>query len=151
MLRAVTAMCGSEAEDVVQVALLKFVHGLPAYRGADAGGLPSFAVTIAKRVAISRNRVAPPDHDPLNDALEPTSEEPDAEARLIVEWERRNLREAVRVLDREHPRSAAALTMRMDGKSENEIAEAFGLTRGATKILLHRARAAVREILDVVG
>lgn len=157
ILRFLSRLVGrDEAEDVAQEVFLKVDRGLEGYRGDAALGTWIFA--IARNAALDRLRARRPwdrsagepgarcDDEAAADA---GSDLPDEQAcverRAIAQEMNRCIRGRVETLPESY-RSVLTLS-ELAGMTNAEIASALGITEGAVKIRLHRARAALRKDL----
>jgi RNA polymerase sigma-70 factor, ECF subfamily len=141
---------GVSAEDAVecaQEALSTFLQLLQ--RGdapADTAGWPPYVMTIARNAARNRRRrhhVALP-HDAL-DGTEPPSEEASAEELLAQAEEHVRLRACVERLCGTQ-RSVVMLRL-LEERAGEDVASVLGITRGYVDVLLHRAKASLRECM----
>lgn len=155
LLRFGLRMCGNpqDAEDVVQESMLAAVRSLPAYRGEAS--LSTWLYTIARSFCLKkrrRSKFAPAREESLQDpegaartlvANTPTPED----AALGAEMEGA-LRAAILAIE---PGQREILVLRdVEGLSANEVSEVTGLSVSAVKSKLHRARAALRAMLEPV-
>jgi RNA polymerase sigma-70 factor (ECF subfamily) len=96
---------------------------------------------------VERERFQPEGHRWAGHWVEPPqsfSELP--EQRLLSAEVRTRIAEAIAEL---HPRQREVITLRdVEGWSAEEVCEALGLSDGHQRVLLHRARAAVRKALE---
>ena len=119
------------AEDLMQDTFVKATRSLPGYRG---GSPRAWLFAIARTVFIDdtrRKRTIP------SEAVdELPTQESDIEEQDLIE----------RTLSRmpERQRTALLLSDRV-GLGAQEVGEAIGITAGAARVLIHRARLAFRE------
>lgn len=157
LFNSVCRMVGhrEDAEDLTQEALVKAFHGIGAFRGQSS--FYTWLYAIAYNTVVSYRRKAGGAHHlnplPLPDAsghegrgheAEDKGERPDAaaERRELL----RRLEEAIASLQDEH---RAIVVMRdVEGFDYREIAELLGCAQGTVKSRLHRARQALRELLQ---
>ena len=130
------------AEDVVQEAFLRVWTRAPDW-DAERGRFVAWLVTIATRLAIDQRRG--PACDPIDNADELPSADPDAEALASGGEIGRRIDLA---LGRLPLRQRTALVLcQIDGLSNAEAAASMGIGLGALEQLLVRARRAIREQL----
>lgn len=158
----------ASAQDVVQETWLAVIRGLPGFEGRSTlrTWVFSILINLARRRGVRDRRTVPlaalgTDDEP---AVAPSRfrppGRPDAggwrpEA-APVDWgpEARALTAEVRGLltagiGRLPPRQREVLVLRdVDGLSTQEVAEAIGVSVGNVRVLLHRARARLREELE---
>ena len=133
-----------DAQDVVQEAYERAYKGLKRYRGDSKFTTWMYRITAncAKNHLVkgSRNR-----HDAIDDTTDVTDERPGPEARLGTADERRVLNAALQSLS---PEMRAVVVLRDIYDLPHEaIAAELGITEGAAKVRLHRARRKLRERL----
>ena len=142
--------CGdsADAEDAAQDAFVSAARWLDGYRGETAirswlYRLASSACTRMRRgVKGDRRRRVSLDSDPMADA-EIAAVGPSIEARLDA-----HLGPLQVALEALSPTDRAVLLLRDgEGQSAKEVAAALGLTEGAVKSRLHRARRGIRHLL----
>jgi len=158
MLRYLTGQVGpNEAEDLAQIVFLKVHAGLKDFRGQSS--LATWIYRIATNAAIDRLRkgsfgetaqvaadCAAPGDASCEDAaadLAGDSAEPSAESAFI----RSEMNECIETFVADLPeiyRPVLALSD-LEGFKNREIAEILGLSVGAVKIRLHRARRELRK------
>jgi len=150
----------SAAEDIVQVTFLSAMTHLDRFEGRSSLG--TWLYRVAYNASIDRLR------RPTDEPLPPDEPDPDEDPatgavlplpRSIVNWAGTPEqwladREVMAELDQaiaELPQSLRVVFLLRDieGLSTEETAEALGLSEGATKVRLHRARLAMRERLSV--
>jgi len=139
-----------DAEDVLQESLLAAARGLPRFRGASSLG--TWLYTIARSFCIKKRRrsvFAPPEVSLDTEAsvaaggVADPSRRPD-EALEASRLEAALEREIARL---ERPYREVLLLRDIEGLSSAEVARVTGLSVGAVKTRLHRARARLREAL----
>jgi RNA polymerase sigma factor (sigma-70 family) len=125
------------AEDALQQALLKAWIALR--DGAEIDDVRAWLYRIVHNSAVTILRRAQLDCVELNDALDAAAPEPGPESRLV-------LRETLSSLAAlpELQRRAILLTA-VSGNSHGEAAEVLGLSDGAVRGLVYRARASIRN------
>ncbi len=133
-----------DAQDVVQEAYIRAYKSLKRFRGDAKFTSWMYRITAncAKDHLIkgSRNR-----HDDLDEASEAVDERPGPEARLGAADERRVLNDALQSLP---PEMRAVVVLRDVYDLPHEaIAAELGISEGAAKVRLHRARRKLRERL----
>lgn len=150
VLRQLTRMVGaSDAEDLTQHVMLKVSEGLAAFRG-DAS-LATWIHRIAANTALDllrRRKAAPPaaldaQADEIDETPDPDT--PSLEAMAI----RRETGACIRAfIDRLPDKYRSVLVLAdVEGLTSEEISGVLGLSVGAAKIRLHRAREALRAEL----
>lgn len=157
LLAVTRRMLGSEedARDAVQEAFLSAFRALPRFQG-DAR-LSTWLHRIAVNAALMRLRtrrrkpeVAIDDLMPrfLEDGhhAEPPQPWPGADELIGREETRRAVRDAIDRLPETH--RTVLLLRDIEGIDTAEVAEMLGISPGAVKTRLHRARAALRELVD---
>lgn len=144
-----------DARDVVQDAFTSAFRAMSRFAG-DARlstWLHRIVVNTALMKLRSRQRHPEESLEPLlptftdqGRSTELFSEWPDAETRLDTEQTRRRVREAINAL----PEAYRTVLMLRDieGLDTRETAEALGASENAIKIRLHRARQALRKLVD---
>jgi RNA polymerase sigma factor (sigma-70 family) len=130
----------SRSEDVLQHSLLRAWLALE--RGTEVRELRPWLYRIVHNTAVNVMRSAREDHGPLIDAAQLGSApapEHDFERRMAV-------RDALSDVAELPPmqRDAILLTA-LDGRSHEEVASALGITHGAVRGLLYRARSTLRS------
>jgi RNA polymerase sigma-70 factor (ECF subfamily) len=146
------------AEDIVQETFLSAITHLDRFEGRSSLGTWLYRVAYNASIDRIRHRTDEPlpadepDDDPETGAAIPLP-------KSIVNWattpERwltdREVAEELGRATAELPHSLRVvfLLRDMEGLSTEETAEALGLSEGATKVRLHRARLAMRERLSV--
>ena len=141
--RFAAAIVGGRSEDVTQDA---FSKALLALRGTEAEiELRPWLYRIVRNTALNDLRDRAPETAELNDAL-PGSRSAAAEAEA-----REELTELMEWLGALPEPQRAALVMReLEGLSHEEIAAALGVSGGAARQAIYRARAALREGLGLL-
>ena len=148
----------SEAEDLEQDVFEKAQRALGTFRG-DSRVL-TWLYRVATNVAIDRMRSAerradlerpaePERHRNTAEGLDPTSEAA-SERSLDGELDRARMRDCILRVVEQLPASQRAVILLGDlrGLSDRETADALGISLGAAKIRLHRARAALKVELE---
>lgn len=133
-----------DAQDVVQDAYIRAYKSLKRFRGDAKFTSWMYRITANcakdQLVRASRNR-----HDAIDEAAEAVDDRPGPEARLGSADERRVLAEALQSLP---PEMRAVVVLRDVYDLPHEaIAAELGITEGAAKVRLHRARRKLRERL----
>ena len=134
----------SRAEDVVQQSLLRAWLALE--RGGEVHAPKAWLYRTVHNTAVNALR-ATRDHAPLEDGVRhetAVSAEGDFERRVAVRQTLRGVAGLPRM-----QREAIMLTA-FDGRSHEEIALALGVTHGAVRGLLYRARATLRDAAAAV-
>lgn len=140
------SMCRHEtdAEDVLQEALLAVAQNLPTFEGRSS--LSSWAYTLARTACIRKRRglknqpFAPEDTAPVA-----VDENPDPEHTVVGQQLRDLVRHALDGLADDH---RDVLILRdVEGLTAPEAAQILGIGVDALKSRLHRARAALREAI----
>jgi RNA polymerase sigma factor (sigma-70 family) len=132
-------MSDSRAEDVLQHALLQAWLALE--RGTEVRELRPWLYRIVHNTAVNDLRSSREEHGSYLDALEPDA---GAESESILE-RRIAVREALTDVSAlpQMQREAILLTA-VDGRSHEEVASALGISHGAVRGLLYRARTSLR-------
>ena len=148
--------CEEEARDALQDAFLQAFRALPRFAGQSALGTWLHRIVVNACLMRLRRRRARPEES--IEPLLPTFLEDGHKEIPAVEWaepcdrllERREVREMVReAIDRLPETYRTVLMLRdIEEMSTAEVAQALGTTENAIKIRLHRARQALRELLD---
>jgi RNA polymerase sigma-70 factor (ECF subfamily) len=140
-------LSAEDAVECVQEALSTFLQLLQ--RGdapADRAAWAAYVTTIAKNAARNRRRrhdVARP-HDPI-ESTDAVSDEASAEELLARAEEHVRLRACVERLCGTQ-RSVVMLRM-LEERPGEDVAAVLGITRGHVDVLLHRAKASLRECM----
>jgi RNA polymerase sigma factor (sigma-70 family) len=127
----------SQAEDAVQQALLAAWRGLR--RGDDVHALQPWLHTIVHNASLNLLRANGKHDTELTGSLS-TADEPhdELERELTV---RRTLADVAALPERQR---TALVGVAMEGRSQDEMARALGLSQGAFRQLVHRARTTLR-------
>ncbi len=144
-----TLVGSCDAGDLVQETFLRAQRGRAT---CEAGLLGAWVRSIARNVAIDHLRRSGAAVLPGSGDLAATAgatcaaSDPDPERAVI----RREMRDCIGDFVRRLPeRDAEVIVLsEMRGLPDQEIADALGMTLGAAKIRLHRARARLREIME---
>lgn len=158
MLATATRILGSEDEaaDVVQEAFVRAVRGLGRFRGASriSTWLHRITVNEALQRLRSRRRAA---ERPIEELL-PRFDDEGRRLDVVPPWSQtpdellqcRETRQAVhRCMERLPQDYRLVLLLRdVEGLDTQEAANALGVRPGAVKTRLHRARLALRELLE---
>lgn len=152
-------MCGEreDAKDVLQETLIQAYRSLKTLEHPEA--MRSWLYRVASNACLMKRRKGKfePDREISLEELVPRSEEggspveiPDPSEPADAGIERDELRATVRAAIGDLPADyRIVLLMRdIEGMSTHETAEALGLQESAVKMRLHRARLAVRKILE---
>ena len=122
------------AEDLLQDTFIKATRSLGSYRG---GSPRAWLFAIARSTFIDhtrRRRV-----DPVEEIDQTAPPDPDVAERLVIED----------VLSRLPERQRTALVLADQvGMPHAEVAETLGISPGASRVLIHRARSAFRKIYE---
>jgi RNA polymerase sigma factor (sigma-70 family) len=141
--RFAAAIVGGRSEDVTQDA---FSKALLALRGSEAEiELRPWLYRIVRNTALNDLRGRAPAAEELSEAL-PGGRSAAAEAEAREEL--RNLMERLRALP--EPQRAALVMRELEGLSHEEIAAALGVSGGAARQAIYRARATLREGLGLL-
>jgi len=141
--RFAAAIVGNRSEDVTQDA---FSKALLALRGTEAEiELRPWLYRIVRNTALNELRDAPPPAEELGEAVAGAQS-------AAVEAERREeiteLMERLRALP--EPQRAAIVMRELEGLSHEEIAAALGVSGGAARQAIYRARLALRNGLGLL-
>ena len=133
----------ARAEDALQQALMAAWRGLR--RGDEVRELRPWLHRIAHNTALNHLRMAGYDFDELKDALR-IADGPDdeLERRAVV---RQTLTGLAALPQRQRD---ALLAIAVEGRSQDEVAEQLGLSQGAVRQLVHRARTTLRAAATAV-
>lgn len=145
-----------EARDALQEAFLLAFRGLPRFAGQSRLGTWLHRIVVNASLMKLRSRRAHPE-EPIEPLL-PTFLDDGHSAVSYGDWpesadlllERSEIRERVRAsIDRLPDTYRTVLLLRdIEEMDTGEVATALGITPNAVKIRLHRARQALRELLD---
>lgn len=142
-----TLVGAADAEDLVQEAFTRAHHARASYLG-DAP-IASWVRRIARNVAIDhlrRGAAAPVAISPGGDEESIAAPGADPERRVIRAEMRSCIVDLVRALPE---RDADVIVLgELRGLKDQDVADALGITLGAAKIRLHRARARLRRMMD---
>ena len=157
VLRFLSRLVGEgEAEDVAQEVFLRVDRGLEGFRGESSMG--TWIYRVARNAALDRLRSRPAwlesvrqpgTHYSNEDPADGMSQFPDERASLERYLIGKEMSECIRGRIGNLPGSyGEVLALReMGGMTNAEIASALGVSEGAVKIRLHRARSLLREDL----
>lgn len=157
VLRFLSRLVGQEeAEDVAQEVFLRVDRGLEGFRGESSMG--TWIYRIARNAALDRLRSQPAwlerarqlrahgsDEDPVDIVSQLPDERASLERNLIGKEMSECIRGRVDTLPESYRR--VLVLSELVGMTNAEIASALGVSEGAVKIRLHRARALLREDL----
>jgi RNA polymerase sigma-70 factor (ECF subfamily) len=157
VLRFLSRLVGDEeAEDVAQEVFLRVDRGLEGFRGESSIG--TWIYSIARNAALDRLRSRPAwlesahqlqthgsDEDPENVMSQIPDQQVSLERHLIGKEMSECIRGRVDTLPESYRR--VLILSELVGMTNAEIASALGVSEGAVKIRLHRARALLREDL----
>ena len=133
----------SEAEDAVQQALLS------AHQALQRNGAPERFSPWLHRIAVNaalKQLRRTPEELPLDEERTDGVEQPSQ-----TQERRERLRETFAAVGALPARQRRALVLReLEGRSHAEIARSLGLTPGAVRQLIHRARSAVRSAVSAI-
>jgi RNA polymerase sigma-70 factor (ECF subfamily) len=133
----------ADADDLLQEALIRIARRLPTLEQSAA--VKTWAFRIASNVAIDHIR-----KNKRVDLVEFTEEEDrddvDEEDRLVLDEMNSCVREVIDSLPPDY--RAALVLFNLEGRSIAEIAETLGISDGAVKVRIHRARKRLKEALD---
>jgi RNA polymerase sigma-70 factor (ECF subfamily) len=136
-----------DAVECVQEALATFFQVLRRDEApSDPSSWPAYVTTVAKNLARNRRRrhhLSVP-HDAIDDVA-PPSEEASVEELMAQAEEHVRLRACVERLCGTQ-RSVVLLRM-LEERAGEDVAEVLGISRGHVDVLLHRAKASLRECL----
>jgi RNA polymerase sigma factor (sigma-70 family) len=141
--RFAAAIVGGRSEDITQDA---FSKALPALRGTEAEiDLRPWLYRIVRNTALNDLRDRGPAVEELHEAL-PGGRSAAAEAESRQEL--RDLMDRLQALP--EPQRAALVMRELEGLSHEEIAAALGVSGGAARQAIFRARAALRDGLGLL-
>jgi len=158
VLRFLSRIVGEEeAEDVAQEVFLRVDRGLEGFRGESSMG--TWIYRIARNAALDRLRSRPAwlesvcqlrEHVSNEDPADVMSQLPDERASLERYLIGKEMSECIRGRIRNLPESyrRVLILSELVGMTNAEIASALGVSEGAVKIRLHRARSLLRKDLD---
>lgn len=133
----------ARAEDALQQALLSAWTALR--RGDDVHELRPWLHRIVHNTALNALRVVGYDYDELRETLEGSGGPAEvAERRAVM---RGTLAGLAALPERQRD---ALLQIAVEGRSQDEVAEELGLSQGAVRQLVHRARTALRAAATAV-
>ena len=143
-----------EAEDVLQETFLSAFKALPGFEGRSS--LSTWLYRIASNASLMRLRKKQPDTVSIDEPL--TLEEGDMVPRQLVDWsgipeeillsgESRQVMDAA-VAELPEALRVVFILRDIEGLSTQETGEVVGLSEGAVKTRLHRARLQLREMLS---
>jgi len=144
-----------DARDVLQESFTSAFKGLPRFAGDAKLGTWLHRIVVNRALMTLRTRRRHPEH-PMDDLL-PAFESNGHHASHYSAWadperalERRDARELVRSqIDRLPDNYRAVIVLRdLEELGTAETAAVLGITENAVKIRLHRARQALRSLLD---
>ncbi|SOD03297.1 RNA polymerase sigma-70 factor, ECF subfamily [bacterium JGI 053] len=143
-----------EARDAVQDAFVAAFRALPRFRAESRLG--TWIYRIAINAALARLRARAHVDEVSLDELLPRFVDDGHQAEPSEPWpadagaERREVRERVRAAIDRLPESYRTVVLLRDIEelTTDEAAQALGITTGALKVRLHRARQALRALLD---
>lgn len=148
--------CEEDARDAVQDAFLQAFRALPGFAGQSCLGTWLHRIAVNACLMRLRSRRTKPEES--IEPLLPTFLEDGHQAVPAVDWpepcdrllERQEMRQRVReAIDRLPDTYRTVLLLRdIEEMSTAEVAEALSITENAVKVRLHRARQALRELLD---
>jgi RNA polymerase sigma-70 factor (ECF subfamily) len=135
----------AEAEDVVQDTFVAVLEKLDTFRGEAAFG--SWVYRVAANFALMRLRSA---RTRKNQPLE-LSEEPEAQVTAVDEVcdARLRLRAVERATEQLHAPAREVIALRaVEGLDTAQVARRLGVSEDVVKVRLHRARAALNDLLQ---
>ena len=143
-----------EARDAVQDAFVAAFRGLPTFRGESRLGTWIYRIAVNAALAKLRTRAGAPEVS-LDEWL-PRFVEDGHPVEPAAPWpadagpERREVRERVRAAINRLPETHRTVLVLRDIEelTTDEAARALGISTGAVKVRLHRARQALRTLLD---
>lgn len=134
----------TDREDLIQEVLVSLWRALPAFRAESS--LKTFVVRIAHNCAvthISRRR-------PVTEALDSADSVPDDRTSPAGLAEASSLRERLSVALAKLPLGhRQAMALLLEGLSHAEAAEVLGITENNLTVRVSRARARLRELLEI--
>ena len=133
----------ARAEDALQQALVAAWRGLE--RGDEVRDLRPWLHRIAHNTSLNLLRQSGYDYDELQESLRiADATEDELERRAVV---RQTLQGLAALPERQRE---ALLAIAVEGRSQDEVASELGLTAGAVRQLVHRARTALRTAATAV-
>jgi RNA polymerase sigma factor (sigma-70 family) len=133
----------ARAEDAVQQALVAAWTALE--RGVEVRELRPWLFRVAHNTALNQLRLSGYDHDELHDLLRPgPAPEEELERRVVV---RATLAGIAALPERQRQ---ALLRIAVEGRGQEEVARELGLSEGAVRQLVHRARVSLRAAATAV-
>src|SRR3954466_7739199 len=133
----------ARAEDALQQAYLAAWSALQ--RGDDVRDLRAWLYRIVHNTALNQLRVAGYDYAELEDSLRGTeAPQEEMERRAVV---RRTLTGLAALPERQRE---ALLRIAIEGRSQDEVARELGVSEGAVRQLVHRARLTLRAAATAV-
>lgn len=145
LFRYLRRMLGNsaDADDLLQDVLMRIASGLPDLENRAA--VTSWAFRIATNVAIdhirAKKRARLVEFDEGDEPGEVQGDE-----RLVLDEMNACVREVIDRLPPDH--RAAIVLFHIEGRSIAETAEILGISTGATRVRIHRARKRLKEALD---
>lgn len=139
-----------EAEDVVELVMLKLIDRMDLMRGCKPASLRSYLMACVRNASINRLRSQKKlyDFDDVEDKLRALPDEREVDAELLREEQ---IQSMIRALKQLPDRERAMLQMKYyDGLCDADIARILEIGRGSVRILIGRARRRVRAILQEV-
>lgn len=156
LLRYLTRLVGeAEAEDLAQEILIKVSDGLPNFRGESQ--LSTWIYRIATNVGLDRLRSPSYKRMAQNCSASAEVEVEDRNALTgektpLVEPQifRKEMNECIQGFVQKLPENyrVVLILSEFEGLKDNDIAEALGISSGAVKIRLHRAKERLKEELS---
>jgi RNA polymerase sigma-70 factor (ECF subfamily) len=137
----------AEAEDLTQETLLRAHSGIESLE--DAKAALAWLLRIADRVSIDRLRRRDPLRFQTHEGESEALQLPDSAPTVLQMAEQEEMSACTRkYLDRLNPGHRKILWLSdVEGRSAREIAQLLGISEGAAKIRLHRARGNLRALL----
>jgi RNA polymerase sigma factor (sigma-70 family) len=133
----------TRAEDALQQALMAAWRGLE--RGDEVRELRSWLYRIAHNTALNQLRISGYDFDELQESLRPgDAADEELERRAVV---RQTLAGLAALPERQRD---ALLAIAVEGRSQDEVALELGLSEGAVRQLVHRARTTLRAAATAI-
>src|SRR3954471_13677504 len=133
----------ARAEDALQQAFISAWSGLQ--RGDEVRDLRGWLYRIVHNTALNQLRVSGYDYAELDDALRGSDAPSEVMERRTVM--RQTLAGLVALPDRQRD---ALLRVAVEGRSQEEVARELGVTEGAVRQLVHRARLTLRAAATAV-